>query len=99
MQVVNKKDELLEKLLMENNLESKITFLRSVRFVKNKNDFNEKVLNFLNDPSERVRLECIKTIHFLLPHNEEKIFFAEHLKNERSNDVKKEIYNYIGRRR
>ena len=99
MQVVNKKDELLEKLLMENNLESKITFLRSVRFVKNKNDFNEKVLNYLNDPSERVRLECIKTIHFLLPHNEEKIFFAEHLKNERSNDVKKEIYNYIGRRR
>ena len=96
--IVNENDEVVEKLYNEKTAESKINYLRAVKHVKveKREKYLAKVKESLKSKNEHERLECVKTLHFLLPHNEEIIIFNEHLANEESELVKNQIYFYVG---
>jgi len=63
---------------------------------ENRSKYLDKVKQSLTGNSETERLECIKTLHFLLPYEEEKKLFNEHIKKEENENVKNQIYFYVG---
>lgn len=90
----------VEQLHESNSEESKINYLRSIKYINEPTDKNVLIENcktLLNNPSEEVRLESVKTLRFLLSYDEEQKILREHLRNEKSLLVKNEIYTYIGR--
>lgn len=92
--------KLVEQLHGSNSEEGKINYLRSIKYINEPADKNVLVENcktLLNNPSEEVRLESVKTLRFLLSYDEEQKILREHLRNEKSLMVKNEIYTYIGR--
>ncbi len=97
-QIVSSNNDVVDKLYNENNKESKLNFLRAVRLMKDKNrsKYLDKVKQSLSSDSETERLESVKTLHFLLPYEEEVKLFKEHITKEENENVKNQIYFYVG---
>ena len=90
--------DILEIMSFSSVKEDKLNFLRAVRLIrtKDKEKYLEKIKNMLKDESEYIRLEAVKTIHYLLPYENEKIIFSEHFIKENSKLVKDEIRRIVG---
>jgi len=97
-QIVSVNNDIVDKLYNEKNEESKLTFLRAVRLMTDENriKYLDKVKKSLNSDSDTERLECVKTLHFLLPYEEEVKLFKEHFAKEENENVKNQIYFYVG---
>jgi len=97
-QIVSENDDVVAKLFDEKDEESKLSFLRAVRLMKDENriKYLNKVKESLKSDSETERVESIKTLHFLLPYEEETKLFKEFVLNEKSETVKNQIYFYVG---
>lgn len=97
-QIVSENNDVVTKLYNDKDKESKLNFLRAVRLMKDENriKYLNKVKESLNSDSETERLESIKTLHFLLPYEEEIKLFKEFVLNEKSETVKNQIYFYVG---
>jgi len=97
-EIVSNNNDVVDKLYNEKNEESKLTFLRAVRLMKdeNRSKYLEKVKQSLRSDSETERLESVKTLHFLLPYEEEVKLFNEHIAKEENENVKNLIYSYVG---
>ena len=96
--IVNENIDKIDELKNDNNSESKLNFLRAVRLM-NDNDrtkYIEEVKQSLSAKSEQERLEAVKTLHFLLPYEKEKVVFRDFVVNEKSDMVKTQISYYIG---
>lgn len=99
LNLVRNNKPVLDDLKQKNTILSKITYLQSVRLLRNEivNQHLDRIKDLAGDLNIEIRLEAVKTIHFLLPHSEEEIFFKKMLKRETSEKVKSEIYSYIGK--
>ena len=88
----------IDKLKSANNTESKVNFLRAVKLLNDNNraKYINDVEQSLLSKSEEERLEAVKTLHFLLPYEKEKIIFKDFVINEKSDMVKTQISYYIG---
>ncbi len=97
-QIVSDNNNVVDKLYNKKEEESKLTFLKAVRFMKdeNRSKYLDKVKQSLSSNSETERLEAVKTLHFLLPYEEEVKLFNEHITKEKNENVKEQIYFYVG---
>jgi len=97
-EMVSNNNDIVEKLYNEKEEESKLNFLRAVRLMKDKNrsKYLDKVKQSLNSKSEIERLECVKTLHFLLSYEEEVKLFKQHITKEENEEIKEQIYFYVG---
>jgi hypothetical protein len=96
--IVNENIDQIDKLKSANNTESKVNFLRAVKLLNDNNraKYINDVKQSLLSKSEEERLEAVKTLHFLLPYEKEKIIFKDFVINEKSDMVKTQISYYIG---
>ncbi len=96
--IVSNNNDVVDKLYNEKNEESKLTFLKAVRLMKDENrkKYLDKVKQSLSSNSETERLEAVKTLHFLLPYEEEVKLFNEYITKEENKNVKEQIYFYVG---
>lgn len=97
-QIVSENNNVVTKLYDEKDEESKLSFLRAVRLMKDENrtKYFNKVKESLNSDSETERLESVKTLHFLLSYEEETKIFKKIVVNEKSDVVKNQIHFYVG---
>ncbi|MDP8202929.1 MAG: hypothetical protein P9L95_00175 [Candidatus Tenebribacter mawsonii] len=95
--VLNNMD-LLEELVNNNDTDSKITFLKSLRLLRTttNEDFILSAIELLDDADEYVVLEAVKALHFILPHEEEEVVFDNLRNRNQSIDVNNLINTYIG---
>ena len=63
---------------------------------ENRNKYIDKVKESLSSNSETERFEAVKTLHFLLPYEEEVKLFKKHITKEENEKVKEQIYFYVG---
>ena len=89
---------LLEELSDNTDSESKITYLQGLQVLRVAPDTMsiEQGKSLLNDSDENVRLEAVKALHFLLPHEKEVEVFSDMRERETSEIIKQEIGFYIG---
>jgi len=91
--------DVLKSISTKDDFPAKITYLRALRLCRNLTEIEdiEKIKNMLHDSNEEIRAEAVKTIHFILSHDDEVNTFKELIKNEKSAIVLNTIYFYIGR--
>lgn len=89
----------INEMIDTDKTEEKLAFLRSVRLIRTeeKKRYELRVKDLVNSPDKEIRLEAVKTIHYLLSYEEETKIFSDYLNGEKSEEITKLICSYIGR--
>ncbi len=97
--MANNNSNILDDLNLGKDSESKLNYLRAVKHLKltEREKHLNNVTNSLKSENAQIRLEAIKTLHFILPHEEEVKLFKKHALTEKNDEVKNEIFFYVGR--
>jgi hypothetical protein len=96
--IVKDNMDIIKELKNDNKAESRLSFLRAVRLMNDADRarYIDDVKKSLLSKSEQERLEAVKTLHFLLPYEKEKVVFRDFIVNEKSDVIKSQISYYIG---
>ncbi|MCA9732849.1 MAG: hypothetical protein H6696_15965 [Deferribacteres bacterium] len=99
-EIARQHPEILQNIAISSTVIDKITLLQALRVLRETplKINSEMAIELLNDNEEMVRLEAVKTIHFLLPYEEEVTIFKKMLQTDSSTSVVQQIYSYIGRK-
>ena len=96
--IILESDSAFTELKNENDDNSQIQYLTGLRISHKEVDNAEieRIKGLLNNANADVRLEAVKTLHYLLPYSEQHEVFSEHKLSENDEVIKWEIEKYIG---
>lgn len=99
MSFAKEKREIVKELGKSVRKDEQLAFLMSARLDRSeeKSQYLNDIMKMLDSKNAEIRKEAIKTLHYLLPNDEEKKIFFRHLENEGSAEVINAVYFYVGR--